>query len=144
MGFFNDLFKDNTNWSESELKALYFCLTAMGLADGNLDEDEKQVIFNAMVNLPGAQDSRTQSEWEVFFNDANTTSPSQHLNILKSMHAKKKNTALGVLKTFFHGLLNEGIYIAPSAFESWFITDALTYQDLDETIAAVAKVAKTL
>ena len=47
-------------------------------------------------------------------------------------------------KTFFHGLLNEGIYIAPSAFESWFITDALTYQDLDETIAAVAKVAKTL
>ena len=80
-----------------ELKALYFCLTAMGLADGNLDEDEKQVIFNAMVNLPGAQDSRTQSEWEVFFNDANTTSPSQHLNILKSMHAKKKNTALGAL-----------------------------------------------
>ena len=47
-------------------------------------------------------------------------------------------------KTFFHGLLNEGIYIAPSAFESWFITDALTYQDLDETIAAVANVAKTL
>ena len=47
-------------------------------------------------------------------------------------------------KAFFHGLLNEGIYIAPSAFESWFITDALTYQDLDETIAAVAKVAKTL
>jgi glutamate-1-semialdehyde 2,1-aminomutase len=47
-------------------------------------------------------------------------------------------------KTFFHGLLNEGIYIAPSAFETWFITDALTYQDLDETIAAVAKVAQTL
>ena len=47
-------------------------------------------------------------------------------------------------KTFFHGLLNEGIYIAPSAFESWFITDALTYHDLDKTIAAVAKVAKSL
>ena len=41
-------------------------------------------------------------------------------------------------------LVNEGIYIAPSAFETWFITDALTYQDLDETIAAVAKVAQTL
>ena len=47
-------------------------------------------------------------------------------------------------KTFFHGMLNEGIYIAPSAFETWFITDALTYEDLDETINAVEKVARTL
>lgn len=39
-------------------------------------------------------------------------------------------------KTFFHGMLNNGIYIAPSAFETWFITDALTYEDLDKTIAA--------
>ncbi|GAA4298932.1 glutamate-1-semialdehyde 2,1-aminomutase [Aestuariibaculum suncheonense] len=47
-------------------------------------------------------------------------------------------------KKFFHGLLNEGVYIAPSAFETWFITDALTYEDLDFTINAVNKVAKTL
>lgn len=47
-------------------------------------------------------------------------------------------------KIFFHGLLNEGIYIAPSAFETWFICDALSYQDLDATIAACGKVAKTL
>ncbi|MFT5863993.1 MAG: glutamate-1-semialdehyde 2,1-aminomutase [Flavobacteriales bacterium] len=47
-------------------------------------------------------------------------------------------------KKFFHGLLDEGVYIAPSAYETWFITDALTYEDLDETIKAVAKVAKTL
>lgn len=47
-------------------------------------------------------------------------------------------------KKFFHGLLAEGIYIAPSAYESWFLTDALTYEDLDRTIAAVEKVAKTL
>ena len=47
-------------------------------------------------------------------------------------------------KKFFHGMLNEGIYIAPSAYESWFITDALTYEDLDFTIRAVEKVAKTL
>jgi len=39
-------------------------------------------------------------------------------------------------KKFFHGMLNQGIYIAPSAFETWFITDALTYEDLDKTIAA--------
>jgi glutamate-1-semialdehyde 2,1-aminomutase len=47
-------------------------------------------------------------------------------------------------KKFFHGMLNEGIYIAPSAFETWFITDALSYKDLDDTITAVNEVAKTL
>lgn len=47
-------------------------------------------------------------------------------------------------KTFFHGMLNQGIYVAPSAFETWFITDALTYEDLDETIQAVDKIAMTL
>ncbi|WP_111309030.1 glutamate-1-semialdehyde 2,1-aminomutase [Confluentibacter sediminis] len=47
-------------------------------------------------------------------------------------------------KKFFHGLLDEGVYIAPSAFETWFITDALTFEDLDFTINAVNKVSKTL
>ncbi len=46
-------------------------------------------------------------------------------------------------KKFFHGLLQEGIYIAPSAYETWFITDALTYKDLDFTIRAVDTVSKT-
>ena len=41
-------------------------------------------------------------------------------------------------------MLHEGVYIAPSAYETWFITDALTYEDLDFTIEAVNKVAKTL
>jgi glutamate-1-semialdehyde 2,1-aminomutase len=49
-----------------------------------------------------------------------------------------------IFKKFFHGMLSEGIYIAPSAFETWFITDALTYEDLNETIAAVERIAKTL
>ena len=47
-------------------------------------------------------------------------------------------------KSFFHGMLQEGIYIAPSAYETWFITDALTYEDLDKTVDAVAKVATVL
>lgn len=47
-------------------------------------------------------------------------------------------------KKFFHGLLREGVYIAPSAYETWFITDALSYEDLDFTINAVANVAKEL
>lgn len=47
-------------------------------------------------------------------------------------------------KNFFHGMLAAGVYIAPSAFESWFVTDALTYDDLDFTIAAVESVASNL
>ena len=39
-------------------------------------------------------------------------------------------------KDFFHGMLDQGIYIAPSAFESWFLNNALSYKDLDETISA--------
>lgn len=45
-------------------------------------------------------------------------------------------------KVFFHGLLEKGVYIAPSSYETWFITDALTYEDLDATIQAVAEVTK--
>ena len=54
-----------------------------------------------------------------------------------------KNGDNETFKKFFHGMLNEGIYIAPSAYETWFITDALTYEDLDFTINAVDKVSKT-
>lgn len=49
-----------------------------------------------------------------------------------------------LFKKFFHGLLKEGIYIAPSAYETWFITDALSYEDLDFTIEAIKKVSRTL
>ena len=49
-----------------------------------------------------------------------------------------------IFKKFFHGLLKEGVYIAPSAYETWFITDALSYEDLDFTINAVSKVIRDL
>ena len=55
-----------------------------------------------------------------------------------------KNGDNDTFKKFFHGLLREGIYIAPSAYETWFITDALTYEDLDFTIKAIDKVSKEL
>ena len=54
-----------------------------------------------------------------------------------------KNGDNETFKKFFHGLLSEGIYIAPSAYETWFITDALTYEDLDFTIEAINKVSKS-
>jgi glutamate-1-semialdehyde 2,1-aminomutase len=39
-------------------------------------------------------------------------------------------------KKYFHAMLDKGVYLPPSAFESWFLNNALTKQDLDATIAA--------
>lgn len=43
-------------------------------------------------------------------------------------------------KKYFHGMLEKGIYLPPSAFESYFLNDALSYADLDETIAALKSI----
>ncbi|MBC7904386.1 MAG: glutamate-1-semialdehyde 2,1-aminomutase [Gemmatimonadaceae bacterium] len=40
----------------------------------------------------------------------------------------------GRFSRFFHSMLDRGIYLPPSAFESWFLNDAISYEDLDETI----------
>ena len=37
---------------------------------------------------------------------------------------------------FFHAMLQRGIYLPPSAYESWFLNNALSYADLDATILA--------
>ena len=41
-------------------------------------------------------------------------------------------------KSFFHHMLASHIYLAPSAFEAGFISNAHTDADIDETIAAAA------
>ena len=46
--------------------------------------------------------------------------------------------------TFFKAMLNEGIYLAPSQFETAFVSIAHTNDDLDKTIAAAAKCFKLL
>ena len=43
-------------------------------------------------------------------------------------------------KRFFHGMLAEGVYFAPSAFEAGFISAAHTDADIDATIAAAGRV----
>jgi glutamate-1-semialdehyde 2,1-aminomutase len=55
-----------------------------------------------------------------------------------------KNGDNDYFKKFFHGLLERGIYIAPSAYETWFLTDALTYDDLDQTLQAIKGVSKIM
>ena len=43
-------------------------------------------------------------------------------------------------KKYFHGMLEQGVYLPPSAFESYFLNDAISYEDLDVTIKAVANI----
>ncbi|MFL5809600.1 MAG: glutamate-1-semialdehyde 2,1-aminomutase, partial [Flavisolibacter sp.] len=68
-----------------------------------------------------------------------------HLGTMISIHFSEKpvvdftsaasaNNAL--FNKFFHAMLNRGIYLPPSAFETWFLSHALTQQDLDATIKA--------
>lgn len=45
---------------------------------------------------------------------------------------------------YFHAMLNRGIYLPPSAFESWFLNNALTYADLDTTIQATKEALSDL
>ena len=62
-----------------------------------------------------------------------------------SIHFTKQNvinfsTAAGAnnefFKRFFHSMLRRGVYLPPSAFETWFVSNAITPEDLDHTIAA--------
>jgi glutamate-1-semialdehyde 2,1-aminomutase len=48
--------------------------------------------------------------------------------------AASANNAL--FNKFFHAMLDRGIYLPPSAFETWFLSAALSQKDLDETIQA--------
>lgn len=47
-------------------------------------------------------------------------------------------------KKFFHGMLEKGIYLPPSPFESWFLANSLTKGHLDQTINACAEVVETI
>ncbi len=47
-------------------------------------------------------------------------------------------------RKFYHGMLNEGVYLAPSAYEAGFVSSAHTDADIDATIDAARRVMKTL
>jgi glutamate-1-semialdehyde 2,1-aminomutase len=47
-------------------------------------------------------------------------------------------------KRFFHGMLEEGIYLAPSQFEAGFLSAAHTAADIDKTVRAATRVLKAL
>lgn len=47
-------------------------------------------------------------------------------------------------KKYFHGMLKRGVYLPPSAFESYFLNDATSYKDLDTTLEAFSETHKEL
>ena len=47
-------------------------------------------------------------------------------------------------KKFYHGMLDHGVYLAPSAYEAGFVSSMHTEQDIAQTVAAAEKVFKAL
>jgi glutamate-1-semialdehyde 2,1-aminomutase len=47
-------------------------------------------------------------------------------------------------KQYFHGMLEQGIYLAPSQFEAGFLSTAHTEAEIDKTVQAAQSVLKGL
>ena len=57
-----------------------------------------------------------------------------HQPVVDFASAASANNAF--FNKFFHAMLDRGVYLPPSAFETWFLSNALTKEDLDRTIVA--------
>lgn len=53
--------------------------------------------------------------------------------------AEAKQCRIDLFKVFFHRMLNEGIYLAPSAFEAGFMSLAHSDKDIEQTITAAGR-----
>lgn len=67
---------------------------------------------------------------------------SEDKNITRFAEVAKCN--MEHFRKFYHGMLNEGVYLAPSAFEAGFVSSAHSDADIDKTIEAARIVMKTL
>jgi glutamate-1-semialdehyde 2,1-aminomutase len=60
-------------------------------------------------------------------------------NLADAMHSDRER-----FKKFFHGMLDAGVYLAPSQFEAGFISTAHAPADIEATVQLAAKVLRTL
>jgi glutamate-1-semialdehyde 2,1-aminomutase len=60
-------------------------------------------------------------------------------NLADAMKADRER-----FKKFFHGMLDAGIYLAPSQFEAGFLSTAHSEADIEKTVSVAARVMKTL
>ena len=110
--------------------------------------DTNQDIFNRL-------DEKTKCLEEGFrriLKKKNIPFQINRLGSMFSLHFTKepvidfKSSAKGnnnFFKRYFHGMLDEGIYLPPSAFESYFLNDALSIEDVEFTISKFKKVIST-
>ena len=112
---------------ELQSGAAYATLEALG---SQLEEGLKSAARSA--SLP-VQFNRCGSMFCGYFTDR----PVQ--NLADGMTSDRTRFA-----KYFHGLLERGIYLAPSQFEAGFLSTAHTPQDIENTIQAAAEVMKTL
>ena len=61
-----------------------------------------------------------------------------------SRYAQVAAADVARFRRFFHGMLAEGIYLAPSAFEAGFVSAAHTDADIEQTLNAARKVFRGL
>jgi len=58
--------------------------------------------------------------------------------------AQASNSDLDAFRRFFHAMLDQGVYFAPSAFEAGFVSAAHTDADIDATLALAAQTFERL
>ncbi|MCP5137846.1 MAG: glutamate-1-semialdehyde 2,1-aminomutase [Gammaproteobacteria bacterium] len=61
-----------------------------------------------------------------------------------SRYAQVMGCNADLFKLFFHGMLSEGIYLAPSAYEAGFVSATHTDADIQATVEAADRVLATL
>ncbi len=60
-------------------------------------------------------------------------------NVAEAMKSDREK-----FKRFFQGMLNEGVYLAPSQFEAGFLSTAHTSADIEKTVRAAARVLRQM
>ena len=110
-------------------------------ADGfyeNLDKKLTQLLLSLTdaaekANVPFFADSRG-GMFGLFFTEADSVASFDDVMECDQERFKK----------FFHGMLEQGVYMAPSAFEAGFISAAHTQADIEKTVVAASKVFESL
>jgi glutamate-1-semialdehyde 2,1-aminomutase len=118
-------------------------LEELGAKTGDGDAYQRLEELGAQLEA-GMKDTAKSAGVPVTFNRCGSmfcgyfTSEPVH-NVADAMKSDRER-----FKKFFHGMLGAGIYLAPSQFESGFISTAHTPADIEQTVAAAAKVLRGL
>jgi len=91
---------------------------------------EEQLRVISKINKVKHQINRIGSMLSIHF----TNTP-----VVNFTTSKKGDNIL--FKKYFHGMLDQNIYLPPSAFESYFLNDAISNEDIDLTSEAYNKVS---